>query len=171
MGYIGSMTTKHNNGAAQRAVALLRERPELAALVLQAAEPEPETVCTPQACFEVVFPLLAGRATEGLAVVALNRRNRVIGREVLTTGSDSYTVVDPRQVLRWALLQGRSGAASIILAHNHPSGDESPSDQDREVTRRMAVAGRAVGIRLLDHLIVVDSGRFTSLAERGECSF
>jgi DNA repair protein RadC len=84
----------------------------------------------------------------------------------LTKGSERYTVVDPMQVFRAAL---KAGAGAIILAHNHPSGDPSPSQQDRDVTVRIARVGRELGIPLLDHLVFAD-GAVYSFAEHGEGS-
>ena len=82
----------------------------------------------------------------------------------LTHGSDAYTVVDPRQILRPAI---QLGSCAVIMAHNHPSGEVEPSRMDREVTRRVAAAARVVGVRLLDHLVVAGE-RYSSLAGLGE---
>ena len=77
---------------------------------------------------------------------------------------DRYTIVDPRQVFRPAV---QIGAASVVLAHNHPSGDPTPSEQDVQVTRRVAQAGEVMEIRLLDH-IIVGNRCWTSLADSGD---
>jgi len=82
----------------------------------------------------------------------------------LTVGNDALTIVDPRQVLRPAV---QLSASSVVVAHNHPSGDPTPSREDLEVTARLAHAARIVGVRLLDHL-VLGAGRFVSLAEQGQ---
>lgn len=101
-------------------------------------------------------------AYEELHALYLDRRNRPLAVRVLTRGSDAYTVVDPRQVYRVAV---RLGAAAVILAHNHPSGDATPSVQDVDVTRRVVQAGRVLGVKLLDHFVV---GSWTvSMAEEG----
>jgi DNA repair protein RadC len=111
--------------------------------------------------------LLAGplRALEHeeLHALYLDRRNRPMAVRALTRGSDAFTIVDPRQVFRPAV---RLGALAVILAHNHPSGDPSPSPADLEVTRRVDRAGKVLGIRLLDHLVIT-AGAETSIAERG----
>lgn len=156
--------------AAKRLAAAIKADPTLAERLLVVAEPRgplSEPLTTALAAYRAVLPLLAGRSTEALACVAVNRRLRVLSAELLTTGSDSFCIVDARQILRWALLQGRSGAHAIVLAHNHPSGDASPSQQDRDVTLRVARAASAVGIKMLDHLVVTDTS-YTSFAERGE---
>lgn len=103
---------------------------------------------------------------EQLVAVYLDRRHRVISSRVLSRGSDAFTVVDPKQIYRHALVLG---ANAVIMAHNHPSGDARPSHQDIEVTRRTAAAGKAIGIPLLDHIVVVRGGEGShrSLAELG----
>jgi DNA repair protein RadC len=146
----------------------VRDDPSLLDRLLALAEPPPSASArTPAEVFGLVAPLLVGRATEALVAIGLNRRGRVLGVEVLTTGSDGFTVVDARQVFRWALRQGRSGASSVILAHNHPSGDPVPSAQDVDVTRRIVAAGKVIGIGVLDHLVVTDE-TYTSMSERGQ---
>lgn len=115
----------------------------------------------------VLSPLLAGRETEALAVVALDRRNHVVDTTLLTTGSAGFTIVDPAQVYRWAMTRSRMVHA-VILAHNHPSGDPTPSTQDVEVTTRVARAGSVLGVPLLDHIVVTDAGGYISMAARGD---
>jgi DNA repair protein RadC len=150
-----------------RAIALLQNRPDLAEKVLRAAEPKPRVVSNAAALEAVVRPKLEGRTTEAFVAVALNRKLRVIGCEIMTTGSDQFTVVCPRQIFRWALLQGKSGAHAIAVAHNHPSGDPTPSPQDHEVTRRLTRAGREIGIAVIDHMIITDD-ECHSMAANGE---
>ena len=113
--------------------------------------------------FGAVGHLLVGESTERLVVAALNPAHRLIAVEVLTTGSDAYTVVCPRQVFRWALAQGEAGAKAIVMAHNHPSGNPLPSVQDYAVTQRVAEAGEVIGITLLDHLVVARGGAYSSI--------
>jgi DNA repair protein RadC len=91
-------------------------------------------------------------------VLLLNVRGEMMGREVVSVGSINASIVDAREVFRPAV---RRGAASVVLVHNHPSGDPSPSPQDIEVTEALARAGDVLGIRVLDHLIIGD-GCFTS---------
>jgi DNA repair protein RadC len=123
----------------------------------------PTPIEGPQHAWQVLGAGLTGLGHEELHVLLLDRRRRPIARRALTRGSDSVTVVDPRQVYRVAI---ELGAAAVVLAHNHPSGDATPSRQDRDVTRRMAEAGRVLGVTLLDHLVIGD-GRYVSLAEEG----
>jgi DNA repair protein RadC len=81
----------------------------------------------------------------------LTARNRLISAKTCYVGTLDRAVVEPRQILVGALLEG---AAAIILCHNHPSGDPTPSREDREFTRRLATAAETVGIRLLDHVVI-----------------
>ncbi len=123
-----------------------------------------KAISTAEDAVEIIRPMVTG-PYEKLIGIYLDRRRRVLGTRHLTTGSDAFTVVDPRQVLRPAL---ELGAAAVILAHNHPSGDATPSAMDREVTHRVAKAGYVLGIPLLDHIVVGRRGGWTSLAEQGE---
>ena len=81
----------------------------------------------------------------------------------MTRGTLDTSLISPREVFRLAVVEG---AAAVILVHNHPAGDPTPSPDDRVVTRQVAEAGRTLGIPVLDHVIVGD-GRFASLAEEG----
>lgn len=108
-------------------------------------------------------PRLEGLPHEELHGLFLNRRHAVMAYHVLTRGNDAHTIVDPRQVYRTAVMVG---AAAVVVAHNHPSGDPSPSVADVEVTQRLSQAGRLLGIDLLDHVIVA-GGRSRSLREEG----
>jgi DNA repair protein RadC len=91
----------------------------------------------------------------------LNARNQVIKKETISIGSLNASLVHPREVFSPAV---GSSAASVILAHNHPSGDVTPSREDVELTKRMVQAGELMGIEVLDHLVVA-SERFLSMKE------
>lgn len=93
----------------------------------------------------------------------LNARNQVIHRETVSIGSLSASIVHPREVFQAAVSHS---AAGVILAHNHPSGDVSPSQEDLELTRRLVQAGQIMGIEVLDHLII-GTEEFFSLKEQG----
>ena len=101
------------------------------------------------------------RRKEHFVALFLNARNQVICREDVSIGSLNASLVHPREVFAPAV---GSSAASVILAHNHPSGDVTPSREDIELTRRMVQAGEIMGIEVLDHLIV-GSERFLSMKE------
>jgi len=97
---------------------------------------------------------LKGKKKEHFVVLCLDTRNRLIGSRLVSIGSLDTSIVHPREVFREAV---SSCAASVIFAHNHPSGDPEPSKEDIELTRRLAKAGEIMGIGVLDHLIVCDS--------------
>jgi DNA repair protein RadC len=84
-------------------------------------------------------------------VLCLNRRNRLITIQEVSSGTATSSLLHPREVFRQAL---RYGAPAAIVAHNHPSGDPSPSSADRAVTRQLVEAGRVIGVELLDHVII-----------------
>lgn len=151
---------------------LVSRDPETAArLVRMLAEAPQGAIKSPLDAVPHLVPHLAGHETERVAVIAVDRKMRALDVAVLSAGTDGATIVDPRTILRWSLTRSRP-AYGLILAHNHPSGDPTPSREDREVTRKLAAACEAVGVVLLDHLVVVDHPtmglRATSLAERGE---
>lgn len=101
---------------------------------------------------------------ETMAAAYLDIRNRLIGVNVAYVGTINRTAIEPRGLLVPGLL---CNAAGVLIAHNHPSGDPSPSAEDILLTRRVAEAGEVVGIRLVDHLILGDEGRWVSLKNRG----
>lgn len=100
---------------------------------------------------------------ENFVVLYLNARNQVIHKETVSIGTLNASLVHPREVFQPAVAKS---AASVILAHNHPSGNTSPSEDDIEITRRMMKAGEIMGIDVLDHVIVTERGH-RSLKEEG----
>ena len=112
-----------------------------------------------------ILPLLSDikdQQREHFLCLYLNARNQVIHREVVSIGSLSSSIVHPREVFQPAVSQA---AASVVLAHNHPSGDASPSQDDIDLTRRLVQAGEIMGIDVLDHLII-SADDFLSLKEK-----
>lgn len=100
---------------------------------------------------------------EHFVCLFLNTKNQVIHRQTIFIGSLNASIVHPREVFKEAV---KRSAASIICAHNHPSGDPAPSQEDIHVTRRLTECGKMLGIELLDHLIIGDR-KFVSLKEKG----
>jgi DNA repair protein RadC len=92
---------------------------------------------------------------EHFVVLLLNARHEVQNREVVSIGTLNASIVHPREVFRPAIL---AAAASVVLVHNHPSGDPEPSDEDLSITRRLVQVGELVGIGVLDHVIVAARG-------------
>lgn len=100
---------------------------------------------------------------EHFVVVLLDTKNHLLGSELIAVGSLDAAIVHPREVFKAAI---RKSASSMILVHNHPSGDPEPSEADLVCTRRLEEAGRVLGIPVLDHVIIGD-GRYTSLRQGG----
>lgn len=109
-----------------------------------------------------VFALLKGEAErcdrEHLWRIDLDSRAQVASYELVSVGTADCALVHPREVWKGALL---SNASSVIVVHNHPSGDPSPSDEDRATTRKLAAAGALMGVPLADHIIVADRGYYS----------
>jgi DNA repair protein RadC len=100
---------------------------------------------------------------ECLAVLMLNTRRRVKGHQLLTLGTLDTILVHPREVFRAAII---AAAAAVVLAHNHPSGDPTPSEADIKVTRDLIRAGQLLKLELLDH-VILGAGRHASLRSLG----
>ena len=101
------------------------------------------------------FAFLADRDREEFWLAALDQRHRIIGTHQVSIGTLTASLVHPREVFKVAML---ANASAIIVAHNHPSGDPTPSAEDRAITQRLKQAGELLGIRLLDHVILGHSG-------------
>ncbi|NQU35081.1 MAG: JAB domain-containing protein [Bacteroidetes bacterium] len=95
---------------------------------------------------------------EQFMVIYLNRSNRIMGWSRISLGGQSGTVVDPKIIFQIAL---KANAASIIMAHNHPSGNSKPSDNDLELTKRLVRAGKFLDLQLLDHIILTSETYFS----------
>lgn len=113
--------------------------------------------------YSLMMPRLSYLDREHFIVVLLSTKNQVLGTELVSVGSLNASLVHPREIFKTCV---KRSAASVILVHNHPSGDPSPSPEDVIVTRRLIEAGRIMGIDVLDHVIIGD-GRYISLRESG----
>jgi DNA repair protein RadC len=125
--------------------------------------PEGAALRSPEDVFRYFRARLRRLAHERFVVVLLDGRHRVLGEEMVSQGTLTASLVHPREVFRPAL---RASAAAVILVHNHPSGDPTPSSEDRAVTERLAHAGEILGVRVLDHVVVAERG-YVSLREDG----
>lgn len=105
---------------------------------------------TPEDCNKVCRDI-ALAANEVFVVISLNTKNNIINRHLITIGTLNSTCVHPREIFRPAIVDG---AQAVVLAHNHPSGDPSPSGEDISVTRQLVKAGRLIDIHILDHVII-----------------
>jgi DNA repair protein RadC len=108
-------------------------------------------------------PSLREEKREHFVALLLDTKNGVLRTKTVSIGDLSSSIVTPREVFKEAI---RHSAASLIVAHNHPSGDPTPSPDDAAVTRRLQEAGELLGIELLDHIVLGDQ-RFVSLKEKG----
>lgn len=115
-----------------------------------------EDMTRPQAVYEYLAGDLRYEQQEHFVVLMLDTRRRLIRRSNISKGTSSRTMVHPRDVFRDAIL---CNASSIIVAHNHPSGDPSPSKPDRELTRELVQAGIALHLPVIDHIIIGTLGR------------
>jgi DNA repair protein RadC len=136
---------------------------ELGRRVARSRLPERARISRPQDAAELLMEELRHLREEHFVCLFLNTKNQVIGRQTLSIGSLNASIVHPREVFRAAI---RRSSASILCAHNHPSGDPTPSPEDVQLTRRLKEAGDLIGIELLDHLVIGDN-RFISLKEAG----
>jgi DNA repair protein RadC len=112
---------------------------------------------------EHYLPLMRDLRKEVFKVLLLNRANRLIKEVTISEGTLEASIVHPRDVFREALLEP---AAGIILIHNHPSGNASPSEEDLRITKQLVEAGRLLGIKVYDHIILAGEG-YRSLADDG----
>ena len=119
-------------------------------------------VASPQEAAKLSAALLSDSPVERVLSLHLNTRHELIGVHRVSVGCLDSAIVHPREVFQAALL---SNARGVIVVHNHPSGDPSPSGDDLLLTRRLAQAAEVVGIELLDALIVGDGGRYYSFKE------
>ncbi|MFC4596858.1 RadC family protein [Cohnella hongkongensis] len=125
--------------------------------------PERYNISCPKDAFDLIEPEFRYLNKEHFVCLFLNTKNRVIAKEIISIGSLNSCIVHPREVFRSAI---KRCSASLICAHNHPSGDCSPSPEDISLTKRLVSAGKIVGIEVLDH-IIIGGKQFTSLREMG----
>lgn len=114
-------------------------------------KPVKSTIKSPRDVFLYAKSLVSGLLKEHFLILLLDCKNNVLRHEVVSVGTLDASLVHPREVFRPAL---REGCASVILVHNHPSGDPAPSKEDLDVTERLVDAGKLLGISVLDHVII-----------------
>ena len=113
--------------------------------------------------FEIMQPVIGELAHEEFWVIFLNNSNKVISKSQLSKGGISGTIVDVRLVFKLAL---ETGATALILCHNHPSGALHPSEADKQITKKMKLAGDSLDVKVLDHLIITET-KYFSFADEG----
>ena len=121
------------------------------------------SINTPQDVHDLLGKEMSALAQEQLRVLLLDRRNRVLGQRTVYQGNVFSSVVRAAEVFRAAVVES---LPAVIIAHNHPSTDPSPSPEDVSITRDLANAGKLLGIELLDH-VVIGGKSFVSLKEKG----
>jgi DNA repair protein RadC len=156
------LTVHDGIGPAKAAALLASVELVRRASVNQAAERP--AVSTPEDVVALCEPQLRGCDREHFWALALNTKNRLIKIIEVSVGSLSASIVHPRELFKEAV---RSSAASVVVVHNHPSGDPTPSAADIHLTQRLVRAGDVLGIEVLDHVVIGEGGLHASLREMG----
>ncbi len=120
-------------------------------------------ICSPKDVYAFMYPKYREQKKEKFITLYLDTKNQILKEETISIGSLNASVVHPREVFKGAL---ELSSASIIMIHNHPSGDPSPSREDIMITEKLVDGGKLLGIDVLDHIIIGD-GRYTSLKDEG----
>ena len=150
------------NGIGEAKACIILAAVELGRRIGQVRNPGRPVISSPADVERLLRGRIANLDRENFVVVLLNTKNEVIETSTVSVGTLSASLVHPREVFKPAV---RASAASVILAHNHPSGKVEPSREDREVTRRLGEAAGILGIEVLDHVIVGDG--YFSMKEHG----
>lgn len=132
--------------------------------LVQEVRDGPVNVRDPRSVASIASPLLERELCEVGLVLCLTTKMELIGYHEVSRGCLNSTVMHPREIFKAAVL---ANAAAVILCHNHPSGDPTPSPEDLALTARVRNAGQLIGIDLLDHIIIGHDGRFVSLRQQG----
>ena len=155
--------SKHQRRAVEKTLGKVRQLHEELNALLYTRPTERPSIHSPEDAYHLVQPFLQHLDHEQLWVLVLDTRNRVKSLLALYKGSVNSSQVRVAEVFRQAILEH---APALILAHNHPSGDPTPSPDDLAITRAIVEAGKLLDVQVLDHL-VIGQGRFVSLKERG----
>ncbi len=122
----------------------------------------PASLRTPRDAVDLARRIVKDHAREHFVVLYLDGRHQLVAHSVVSVGSANASLVHPREVFQSGVLLG---AIAVILLHNHPSGNPAPSCEDRELTKRLAEAGRLIGISVLDHVIWTQRNGYHSLRD------
>ncbi|CAJ1313927.1 DNA repair protein RadC [Paenibacillus sp. PK4536] len=136
---------------------------ELGRRITRTGKEEVKAIRSPRDAADLLIEQLRYLQKEHFVCLFLNTKNHIISQETLSMGSLNASIVHPREVFRAAI---KCSSASVIFAHNHPSGDPTPSPEDVALTKRLVEAGKIIGIEVLDHLVIGDM-KFVSLKEQG----
>jgi len=177
---LGSIVSEHGGRAslwrlsADELISVRGVGPSAAARVLACMEMSRRATCpsiderplvsSPEDVVALCGPQMRGLDKEHFWALALNTKNRLVRTIEVSVGSLNASIVHPRELFREAV---RASAASVIVVHNHPSGDPQPSGADIQLTRRLVRAGDVLGVEVLDHVIVGDGGLHVSMRDHG----
>ena len=120
-------------------------------------------VKNPEGVVKAIRASIQDKAKEHFKLILLNPRNKIIGVSTISIGTLNASLVHPREVFKDAIMHS---AASVVLAHNHPSGDPEPSEDDLKITKKLVDSGKILGIEVIDH-IIIGKNNFCSFKERG----
>lgn len=163
---LASCSSLERHGLGPVRVATLLAAVEIGRRLARAVVPQRDPMSHPGAVASYLRLRYCRGEQEVMGALYVDARNRLLGESEIFSGTLSRAAVEPRAILKQALLRD---AAGIILFHTHPSGDPTPSAEDLSFTRRMREAAEIVGVRLVDHLILGNGGRWTSLERLGDC--
>ena len=150
-------------GVGEAKAAQLKAAIELGRRVLASPLSKGTRISSSRDLFDHYHPTLRDLRHEIFKVVLLDAKHAIVRDTTVSEGSLTLSIVHPREVFTMAV---RESAAAVIFLHNHPSGDPTPSQEDRVLTARLVTAGEVLGIRVLDHIVVGD-GRYVSFADQG----
>lgn len=122
-----------------------------------------QRITSSKEAYDLMKPDLMDESVESFYIIMLNRNNQLIKKQLISRGGTNATVVDPKVIFKYAL---EVMANSIILVHNHPSGNLKPSEQDKRLTQKLVGAGESLDVIVMDHVIFADCGYF-SFADEG----
>ena len=131
----------------------------------QDLEPELKNydIKNPQSVVKAIRASIKDKAKEHFKLILLDTRNKIIGISTISIGTLNASLVHPREIFKEAIIHN---SASVVLAHNHPSGDPEPSEEDLTITKRLVESGKILGIEVIDH-IIIGKTNFSSFKERG----
>lgn len=131
----------------------------------QELEPELKDydIKNPQSIVKAIRSSIKDKAKEHFKLILLDSRNKIIGISTISIGTLNANLVHPREIFKEAIMHN---SASVVLAHNHPSGDPEPSEEDLKITERLVESGKILGIEVIDH-IIIGKTNFASFKERG----
>ena len=160
---VQELTSKFSGIGSAKAISIIAAL-ELGKRRLMAQALEKKKITCSRDAYDILTPFLTDRYTEEFRILLLDRANQVIANLSIGQGGFSGTVADPKSIFKEALAYSASG---IILAHNHPSGNQNPSEADLSLTRKLKRAGENLEIYILDHIIVTSDNYF-SFADEGK---